>query len=115
MPSSIKSSASDESQSVGGDLSAGQRTAGPTPLQVAIAEHRTAIVSATVAGHFGHWHYLTKFRRINPHASVHRPSFVRAGLGWGLVYISVLSTITLAQRSVARRSNQEHLLPHLGL
>lgn len=110
MPTSIKSpTTSDESRSTGGDLSTEHQTAGPTPLQVAIVEHRTAIVTATVAGHFGHWHYLTRVQRINPHASVSRPSFMRAGLGWGLVYVGVLSTITLAQRSVARHSGRKHL------
>ncbi|KAM5341635.1 hypothetical protein ACJ41O_014666 [Fusarium nematophilum] len=96
--SGVNLSASDQSRSASGDGFAEHRTAGPTPLQAAIAEHRTGIVTATVAGHFAHWQYLTRFRRIDVYASANRRPLVRAGLAWGLVYLGVLSTVTIAQR-----------------
>ncbi|KAF4466212.1 mitochondrial carrier [Fusarium albosuccineum] len=105
-PSSVNLSASDQSRSaISGDAFAEHRTAGPTPLQVAIAEHRTGLVTATVAGHFAHWQYLTRFRRINLNATATRRPLAIAGLAWGFVYLGVLSTVTSAQRSVSRRSD----------
>ena len=103
------------SQSVSGDLFAETpaQTAGPTPLQLAIVEHRTAIVSGTVAGHFAHWHYLTRFRRIDLNASANRRFFAAAGLGWGFAYLAVLSTITIAQRAVYRHGRQRSQLSEL--
>ncbi|RMJ17265.1 hypothetical protein CDV36_003057 [Fusarium kuroshium] len=72
-PSGVNLSASDQSRSAsGGDSFAEHRTAGPTPLQVAIVERRTGIVTATVAGHFAHWQYLTRYRRIDLHAKANR-------------------------------------------
>lgn len=94
------------SRSASGDMIAEPRTAGPTPLQVAIVEHRTAIISGTVAGHFAHWQYLTRFRRINLYASANRPYLTAAGLGWGFVYLAVLSTITVSQRNVSKLAGQ---------
>ncbi|RGP71828.1 hypothetical protein FLONG3_6942 [Fusarium longipes] len=85
-------------RSVGGDVLTEHESFGPTPLQVAIAQHRTGIVTATVAGHFAHWQYLTRFRRINVQATANRLPLARLGLVWGLVYLGVLSTITVAQR-----------------
>ncbi|KAF4983822.1 hypothetical protein FZEAL_859 [Fusarium zealandicum] len=102
---SVNLSVSDQGGSHSGDGFAEHRTAGPTPLQVAIAEHRTGLVTATVAGHFAHWQYLTRFRRINLHATANRRPLATAGLAWGLVYLGVLSTITFAQRSVSRRQD----------
>lgn len=105
--SSVNLSASDQSRSAsGGDGFAEHRTAGPTPLQVAIAERRTGIVTATVAGHFAHWQYLTRYRRIDLHATANRRPLAILGLAWGVVYVGVLSTITIAQRNVSRRSDQ---------
>lgn len=77
----------------------------PTPLQVKIAENRTAIVSGTVVGHFAHWQYLTRLRRIDPYAAGSRRFVAAAGLGWGIVYLGVLSTITLAQRKVHKHDD----------
>ncbi|WAO87764.1 Hypothetical protein NCS54_00508300 [Fusarium falciforme] len=106
-PSGVNLSASDQSRSAsGGDGFAEHRTAGPTPLQVAIAERRIGIVTATVAGHFAHWQYLTRYRRIDLHATVNRRPLAILGLAWGVVYVGVLSTITIAQRNVSRRSDQ---------
>ncbi|KAI8670740.1 hypothetical protein NCS57_00546800 [Fusarium keratoplasticum] len=106
-PSGVNLSASDQSRSAsGGDGFAEHRTAGPTPLQVAIAERRTGIVTATVAGHFAHWQYLTRYRRIDLHATANRRPLAILGLAWGVVYVGVLSTITIAQRNVSRRSDQ---------
>jgi hypothetical protein len=106
------------SQSASGDIFAELpvRTAGPTPLQLAIVEHRTAIVSGTVAGHFAHWQYLTRFRHVDLYASANRRFFAAAGLGWGFAYLAVLSTITIAQREVSkygRRPSQRSQLPGL--
>ncbi|KAF7563718.1 hypothetical protein G7046_g369 [Stylonectria norvegica] len=89
------------SRSASGDGFAEPRTAGPTPpnsLQRALAGHRTAVVSGTVASHFAHWQYLTRYRQP---AKRH---FAAAGLGWGLVYLGVLSSITVAQRAVNRHA-----------
>ena len=95
------------SRSTSGDVVAEPRTAaGPTPLQIAIAEHRTAIVSGTVAGHFAHWQYLTRFQHISLHAPANRRYIAAAGLGWGLIYLGVLSTITVAQRAVSRHADR---------
>jgi hypothetical protein len=102
MPSSVNLSNSDQSRSAGGDTFADRQSSGPTPLQVAIAQHRTGILTATVAGHFAHWQYLTRFRRINVQATANRAPLARLGLAWGLVYLGVLSTITVAQRKVSR-------------
>ncbi|KAF4963865.1 hypothetical protein FSARC_8159 [Fusarium sarcochroum] len=102
---SVNLSNSDQSRSAGGDAFAEHQSSGPTPLQVAIAQHRTGIVTATVAGHFAHWQYLTRFQRINVQATANRRPLARLGLAWGLVYIGVLSTLTLAQRKVARTSD----------
>lgn len=81
----------------------------PTPLQVKIAKHRTAIVSGTVAGHFAHWQYLVRFRHVNPYAAGNRHFLAAAGLGWGLVYLGILSTVTFAQRTI-HRHDDHHLL-----
>lgn len=96
---------SDQSRSAGGDPFADHQSSGPTPLQVAIARHRTGILTATVAGHFAHWQYLTRFRRINVQATANRAPLARLGLAWGLVYLGVLSTITVAQRKVSRNTD----------
>lgn len=103
MPSSVNLPNSDQSRSAGGDPFADHQFSGPTPLQVAIARHRTGILTATVAGHFAHWQYLTRFRRINVQAN--RAPLARLGLAWGLVYLGVLSTITVAQRKVSRNTD----------
>ncbi|CEI40132.1 hypothetical protein FVEN_g12415 [Fusarium venenatum] len=104
-PSGVNLSNPDQSRSVGGDVLAEHESFGPTPLQVAIAQHRTGIVTATVAGHFAHWQYLTRSQRINVQAAANRIPLARLGLAWGLVYLGVLSTITIAQRKVARSSD----------
>lgn len=92
------------------DAFAEHQSSGPTPLQVAIAQHRTGILTATVAGHFAHWQYLTRFRRINVQATANRLPLAQLGLAWGLVYLGVLSTLTFSQRKVARGSDP-FLLP----
>ncbi|KAF0636863.1 hypothetical protein FPSE5266_20319 [Fusarium pseudograminearum] len=104
-PSGVNLSNPDQSRSVGGDVLAEHESFGPTPLQVAIAQHRTGIVTATVAGHFAHWQYLTRSQRINVQATANRLPLARLGLAWGIVYLGVLSTITVAQRKVARYSD----------
>ncbi|KAG8666941.1 hypothetical protein FPOAC1_011763 [Fusarium poae] len=96
-PSGVNLSNPDQSRSVGGDVLAEQESFGPTPLQVAIAQHRTGIVAATVAGHFAHWQYLTRSQRIDVQAAANRIPLARLGLAWGIVYLGVLSTITVAQ------------------
>lgn len=81
-------------------------TAGPTPLQLSIAHYRTAILSGTIVGHFAHWKYLTRIRPATVYAPASRRYLAAAGLGWACVYLGVLSTITIAQRDVARYNDR---------
>ncbi|KAF5018951.1 hypothetical protein F66182_9040 [Fusarium sp. NRRL 66182] len=95
---------SDQSRSASGGALIEHQSSGPTPLQVTIAQHRTGIVSATVTAHFAHWQYLTRFRRINVQATANRRPLAFIGLAWGLVYLGMLSTVTLAERPVLAMS-----------
>ncbi|KAH6886490.1 hypothetical protein B0T10DRAFT_563685 [Thelonectria olida] len=104
-------SATDESRSATGDPFAEHPTATvrpttPTPLQVALAENRTAVVTATVSSHFAYWHYLVRYRRMDFAATANRRYLATAGLAWGVVYLGVLSTITIAQRDIARHTDR---------
>lgn len=111
--SSTSVSATDESRSASGDpfaehptATVGPTTATPTPLQVALAENRTAIVTATVGSHFAYWQYLARYRRMDFAATANRRFLATAGLAWGAVYLSVLATITIAQRDIARHADR---------
>ncbi|KAI5460249.1 hypothetical protein BGZ63DRAFT_424769 [Mariannaea sp. PMI_226] len=115
MPSynpSTSISATDESRSANGDGFAEHPSANvsptttPTPLQIAIADKRAAIVTATVSSHFAYWQYLVRYRRMNLAANANRRFLATAGLAWGLVYLGVLTTITVAQRDIARHADR---------
>ncbi|KAK7416945.1 hypothetical protein QQX98_004856 [Neonectria punicea] len=101
-------SATDESRSALGDGFAEHRAVGPapTPLKLALAEHRTAVLTTAISGHFAHYQYLSRFRRIKLEAPRNRRTLVTVGLSWALVYIGVLSTITIAQRDVSRHADR---------
>jgi hypothetical protein len=77
----------------------------PNPLQIFIADHRTTILATTVVGHLAHWNYLTRYRRLDPASKANRRQFGRLGLAWGLVYVSVLSAITISMRDVKATSD----------
>ncbi|KPM38543.1 hypothetical protein AK830_g8030 [Neonectria ditissima] len=67
-------SATDESRSASGDGFAEYRAVGPapTPLKLALAEHRTAVLTTAISGHFAHYQYLSRFRHIKLEAPGNR-------------------------------------------
>jgi hypothetical protein len=72
----------------------------PSPIQLYVANHRSAILTTTLVAHVAHWSYLTRFRRMNPSLKANRGQFGKLGLGWAVVYVGVLGAITISVRDV---------------
>jgi hypothetical protein len=72
------------------------------PYHFLLSEYRSQIIGGTLLSHFAHWRYLTRFRRLHPESITHRAAFRFHGVAWGLVYLGVLSTVTIAEQRVKR-------------